>query len=325
MPNDAVDFSVLIVCYRSRDLIGDCLRGIYQYTQGQFEVLLVDCSNDGTVEMVRSDYPQVRVIENSENLGFGRGNNFLAERARGKYLLLLNPDTVVLDDALGELHRTAELFPEAGAVGGRTRLQDGSRDPGCQQFVPTLSRLFIVAVGGAKRLNGALAEGALQPAEVETLSGAFMLVRADAWREVRGFDTNFFMYSEELDLCVRLRHCGWKIVMTPKAEVLHLVGGGNAVSPNRIQYLTTGKMHFLRKFWSRPQVLLGGCLIWMHGLTRVLLGTLGRPLVGAERARKLRQAYSGIVLQPQRWWFGFQAPARRSDQTAPLTPTTASL
>lgn len=67
MSNDAVDFSVLIVCYRSRDLIGDCLRGIYQHTQGQFEVLLVDCSNDGTVDMVRSDYPQVRVIENSEN------------------------------------------------------------------------------------------------------------------------------------------------------------------------------------------------------------------------------------------------------------------
>src|SRR5689334_25209226 len=102
-----MDLSILIVCYGSRQLIGDCLRSIYSHTSGcSFETLLVDCSNDGTMDFVKQEYPQVRVIDNSENLGFGAGNNFLAERAQGKYLVLLNPDTVVSDDSIGELYRT---------------------------------------------------------------------------------------------------------------------------------------------------------------------------------------------------------------------------
>src|SRR5271156_2504812 len=93
-----IDLSILMVCYKSRDLIADCLRGVYQHTTGcRFETLLVDCSNDGTAELVQREFPQVRVIDNDVNLGFASGNNFLAERAEGRYLLLLNPDTIVSD------------------------------------------------------------------------------------------------------------------------------------------------------------------------------------------------------------------------------------
>jgi GT2 family glycosyltransferase len=142
--------------------------------------------------------------------------------------------------------------------------------------------------------------------EVETLSGAFMLVRADAWRELGGFDTSFFMYSEELELCQRLRRHGWRVLMTPHAEVLHLVGGGDAKNPERIRLLTTAQMHFLRKFWGRPSALLGGGLIWLHGLLRLLGGAFGGRLVGSDRALKLRRAYAGIVLRPQSWWYGYE-------------------
>jgi GT2 family glycosyltransferase len=283
---------------------------VFLYTQGcTYEVLLLDCSNDGSVQLVEAEYPAVRIIENSENLGFGRGNNTLAEHAHGKFLLLLNPDVIVTDNAIGEIYRTAVAMPHAGAVGGWTKLPDGKRDPGCRQTIPTVWRLLIAAFGGAKYLNGALPETAKEAAEVETLTGAFMLVNADAWRKVDGFDTSFFMYSEELDLCQRLRQQGWAIVMTPRAEVIHLVGGGNGQSPQRIKLIATARMHYFRKFWSRPRVLMGGAVLWFHGLIRVIGGTIGGLVLRRDRAKKLRDGYSGIVFQPWTWWYGFTSRA----------------
>jgi N-acetylglucosaminyl-diphospho-decaprenol L-rhamnosyltransferase len=302
-----IDVSILIVCYKSKDLIEQCLRGVYEQTCGcQFEVLLVDCSNDGTTDLVRARFPQTRVIESSENLGFGRGNNFLASHATGQYLILLNPDVIVSDDSIGELYRTAVAMPKAGAIGGRARLPDGKRDPGCRQCVPSLFRMIVAAVGGAKFLNGALPENATDAAEVETLSGAFMLVRRDAWEQAQGFDTSFFMYSEELDLCERIRKNGWLIVMTPRAEIIHLVGGGQGQSSRRILLITKARMHYCRKYWNRPKVVLGGLVMWTHALIRVVIGSVAGVALGANRARQLKEAYAGIVLQPGSWWFGFR-------------------
>ena len=301
------DLSILIVCYKAKDLIADCLSGVYRYTRDcDYEVLLVDCSNDGTNELVRNQFPQTRIIENTENLGYGKGNNFLAAHAVGNYLLLLNPDVIVSDDAIGELYRTAVAMPKAGAVGGRTKLPDGSHDPGCRQFVPTLFRLTISALGGGKFLNGALPDNATEAAEVETLSGAFMLVRRDAWDQLEGFDTSFFMYSEELDLCQRLKKQGWQVVMTPRAEIIHLVGGGQKQSAKRIQLIAQARMHFFRKFWNRPSVVLGGILVWLHASIRVAAATLAGFVMGRDRAQGLKQAYAGIVFNPGSWWHGYQ-------------------
>lgn len=311
-----VDVSILIVCYKSRDLILPCLQGVEQFTTGcSYEVLLVDCSNDGATDLVRTEFPKTRIVENTENLGFGRGNNFLAEHATGSYLLLLNPDVIVTDDSIGELYRTAIARPDAGAVGGRTRLPDGTRDPSCTQVIPTLFRMTMAAVGGARFLNGALAEDATEPAEVEILSGAFMLVRRDAWLQVKGFDTSFFMYSEEVDLCVRIRQQGFSVLMTPCAEIIHLVGSGNSQNPRRILLLTTARMHFFRKFWNPWQVVLGGMLIWIHAAIRVAISTICFPLLGRNRARRLWDAYQPIVFQPAKWWFGFPPNASLSSSS----------
>lgn len=301
-----IDVSILIVCYKSLDLISDCLRGVYRHTSGcNYEVLLVDCSNDGTVDLVRREFPQTRIIENTENLGFGRGNNFVAEHATGTYLLLLNPDVIVNDNAIGELYQTACQMPKAGAIGGQTRLPDGSRDPGCRQYLPSIFRLAVSAFGGAKFLNGTLTETATEPAEVETLSGAFMLVKKEAWDQVHGFDTSFFMYSEEMDLCQRIRNQGWQIVMTPKAEIIHLVGSGQGQNPRRIMMITKARMHYCRKFWSKPLVILGGILMWLHAAIRVALGSVSGALIGKERALRLKNAYLEVMTRPGEWWSGY--------------------
>jgi GT2 family glycosyltransferase len=166
-------------------------------------------------------------------------------------------------------------------------------------------------------LNGALSENAISTAEVETVSGAFMLVRTDAWHDVAGFDTSFFMYSEEMDLCHRLRKMGWLIMMTPHAEVIHLVGSGEAKNSRRIELITTAKMHFLRKHWSLPSALFGGMIVWAHALLRVALGYFGGSLIGNERALRLRQAYSGVAYRPRNWWYGFGAPPIHSGASKP--------
>jgi len=301
-----IDVSILIVCYKSRDLIAQCLDGVYAHTNGcTFEVLLLDCSGDGAIELVRTRFPQVRIIENHENLGFGKGNNVLAQHATGKFVLLLNPDVIVENNAIGELYQAAVSFPDAGAVGGRTRLPNGQRDPGCRQTIPSLFRMAVAAFGGAKYLNGTLPEIASKADEVETLSGAFMLVRRDAWEQLDGFDTSFFMYSEELDLCYRLRQQGWKIVMTPRAEVIHLVGSGQGQSPRRIKLLTTARMHFVRKFWGPVSVFMAGALLWLHAAVRVLIAGAGWLVIGRQRASNLWNANYPIVSRPWEWWYGF--------------------
>ena len=302
-----IDLSILIVCYKSRDLILQCLRGVHEHTAGcRYEVLMVDCSNDGAIDLVKAEFPSTRIIENSENLGFGKGNNFLEAYAVGQYLLLLNPDVIVTDDAISELYRSAVARPEVGAIGGRTRMLNGQRDPGCRQFAPTLFRLAVCVIGGARFLNGGLKETATAPENVETLLGAFMIVRRDAWQEVGGFDTSFFMYSEELDLCQRLIQRGWSVMMTPRAEIIHLVGGGDGQNPKRVFLMTKARMHYFRKYWNRFHVALGGFLLWFHAVVRVVLGTVCLPLIGRDRARRLQKAYSPIAFHPGTWWRGFE-------------------
>lgn len=157
--NVPLDLSILIVCYQSRELILPCLRSVEQHTIGcTYEVLMVDCSNDGAVDLVKSEFPKTRIIENTENLGFGKGNNVLETHAVAPYLLLLNPDVILTDDSISELFRTAVSMPKAGAIGGRTRMLNGERDPGCRQFAPTLFRLAVSVFGGAHLFNGGLPE-----------------------------------------------------------------------------------------------------------------------------------------------------------------------
>jgi len=109
-----------------------------------------------------------------------------------------------------------------------------------------------------------------------------------------------------LDLCQRLKTMGWKIVMTPRAKIIHLVGGGQNQSPRRILLIAQARMHFFRKYWSRPKVVVGGALVWLHAMIRVVAATVAGRIVGGKRAEGLKHAYEGIVFKPESWWHGYQ-------------------
>lgn len=298
--------SVLIVGYNTKDLLMDCLDGLFEHTHGvDFEVLYADCSDDGSVQAVRERFPAVRVIDNDENLGYGRGNNFLAHHARGEYLLLLNPDTRIRDNAVGELYDCAREIPDAGAWGGETELPDGRIDPGCRQTGPGLRYLLSYLLGMSKLVAGGLPVDAREAAPVATLTGAFMMVRRELWDRLGGFDETFFMYCEEMDLCYRIKQTGHAVVMTPKARIIHLVGSGSGQSPARMIALTKGAAHFNRKHYGKLYFATDFVLRWLYSFSRVALGVIGRPLLGKERARTMRQRHLPIITRPGDWIKGW--------------------
>ena len=301
-----VDVSVLVVGYRSKDLLDGCLGSLYAHTSGvTMEVLFLDCSDDGSAELIADRFPQVTVVPNTENLGFGRGNNVLARHATGRYILLLNPDTELNDNAVGRLVAFADARPDGGAWGGMTVLPTGKIDPGCQQPPPGLGPTFQRLIGRTKHSLPKVSLETTEPCEVASLSGAFMMLRRDLWEELGGFDETFFMYSEETDLCYRVKKAGGKVLMTPDAKVVHLVGSGSADSPGRMLAMTRGTSHFNRKHFGWLYCVISNVMFWLISFIRYVAGWIGIPLTGRERAARLRRRHGVIVWTPWRWSRGW--------------------
>lgn len=310
--------SVLIVGYNTKDLVLDCLEGLYEHTQGlSFEVLFVDCSSDGSEQAIRDRFPLVRVIDNDQNLGFGRGNNFLARHAKGDYVLLLNPDTLIKDNAIGALYQFAQETPDAGAWGGVTRLPSGDIDPGCQQMGPGLGGAVLKLFGMSSMVVPDVEADQGDGVEVASLTGAFMMLPRDLWEQLGGFDESFFMYCEETDLCYRVKQAGRRVLITTRSSIIHLVGSGSAQSAKRMVAMTRGGMHLSRKHNGSVHVLIDATLRWLYSATRLALGVLGKPVIGSERAAQLRSRHSPIVCKPGQWFGGWNEPPKPAPQPKP--------
>lgn len=231
--------SVIIVNWNTREMTLECLRSLYaQTTQTDFEVLLVDNgSHDGSAAAIAAEFPQVRLLAESVNHGFAVANNLAIKLARGRRILLLNSDTVVLDGAVDRLVEFAESRPAAGIWGGRTLFGDHSLNfTSCWQRM-TLWSVTCFALGLTKAFpdsnffnpEGLTAWKRDSVREVDIVTGCFLLIDTDLWNRLGGFDPIFFMYGEEADLCLRARAFGARPVITPTATIIHY-GGGSAVS-----------------------------------------------------------------------------------------------
>jgi GT2 family glycosyltransferase len=238
---------VIVVTFNSAPFVGRCLESVRGY-----ETILVDNgSTDGTVELVREAFPDVRVVE-QENRGMGAGNNAGMRLASGRSFLLLNSDAWVVDDAVERLARFADEHPDAAVVGPRLHNPDGSLQRSARAF-PTLWRLateylFLRKLAPRSRLFNAFYEGGFDHDEarkVDWLFGACLLVRREATEEVGLFDEDFFMFSEETDWAFRLREAGWSVWFFPGASAVHLGGashGGRLFVEN-----VRGHLRFLAK------------------------------------------------------------------------------
>ena len=241
------DVSVVVVTYNSMPYLERCLESVSGY-----ELVVVDHgSTDGSVELVREQFPHARVIE-QENRGFGAGMNTGMRAASGKYFLLLNADAWVLNEAVEKLRRFAESRPEAAVVGPRLLNPDGSLQPSVRGF-PTLWRLateyfFLRKLAPRSRVFNAFFGAGFDhrsAREAEWLGAACLLVRREAVEAVGLFDEDFFLFSEEVDWCHRFRDAGWKVLFFPGAEVAHVATA--SYNPVLFNELVRGHLRFLAK------------------------------------------------------------------------------
>jgi len=238
---ESVDLTVLILSYNVRELLALALRTAQSAARGlSVELLVVDNdSPDGSADMVEQDFPDVRLVRSGGNLGFAGGNNLGMKVARGRYILLLNPDVLVHPRAFAVLIDYMNAHPEVGAAGGRVILGDGSIDHGAKRGFPSPAAAFYRMVGLSYlfprsprfgRYNMTFLDDN-EEAEVEGLSGAFMCVRRAVIDQVGGLDEAFFMYGEDLDWSYRITEAGWKLAYVPSAEIVHFKGESARTMP----------------------------------------------------------------------------------------------
>jgi GT2 family glycosyltransferase len=280
-----VDLSIIIVNWNTRDLLSRCLKTVCS-NLGKLdaEILVIDnASSDGSIEMVKQEFPQVRLIQNEENVGFARANNAGINESRGRYYLLLNTDTFVHPGALTTLVRFMDENKDAGAGGCRLYYDDGSLQRSCTSFPTILTELWQ-----ALWLDRLFPESRIfgkywmtywdynDAREVDSVIGACMILRREAINEVGLLDDSYFMYSEEVDLCYRLKQSGWKVRFTPKATATHIWGG----TSKRIQEEKTflrlyqSRMLFFRKHYGRAVALLFKSVLTVGSLMRVIGGVV---------------------------------------------------
>jgi len=242
------------------------------------EILVVDnASTDGSAEMVEGEFPDIRLIRSGKNVGFAAGNNLGLKVARGRHVLLMNPDVLVHPDAFEALVAYLDAHPEVGAAGGRIINPDGTSDPGARRGFPSPSAAFYRMVGlsyffpQSKRFGRYnmryLRED--QETAAEALSGCFMCVRREVLEQVGGLDEQFFLYGEDLDWSYRMASAGWKLAYVPSAEIVHFKGKSTRSLPRHRQlYEFHRAMHIFvkkhiapRRGWPVKAVIEAGILL----------------------------------------------------------------
>jgi N-acetylglucosaminyl-diphospho-decaprenol L-rhamnosyltransferase len=278
-PAAMIDVSIVIVNWNVRDLLRRCLHSIAQHPVPSTEVIVVDnASTDGSVDMVRAEFPAVHLVVNAGNRGFPAAINQGISLARGRYVLLLNPDTELVGDALGTMVAFADEHLDVGVVGPQLLNPDGSVQPSRRRF-PTLATAFFESTWLQPCAPRRLLERYYlsdQPddevQDVDWLMGAALMARREGIERVGPMDERFFMYSEELDWCRRFREAGWRVVYLPTAQILHHEGkSSEQVLPARHIHFQTSKVRYFRKYHGRIiaealRLFLLGNYMWQLGL-----------------------------------------------------------
>lgn len=282
------ELSVIIVSWNVVSLLRRCLNALDRQREGlSMEVIVVDSGSiDGSGQMVRTEFPWVNLLAHAENLGFPRGNNIGIQRATGEYVLLLNPDTEPLDNALEKMAAFLRSHPDVGVVGCQLRFPDGTIQSSRRRF-PTLATGFFESTwlqrwAPARLLDHYYARDLDDnlTGDVDWVVGACLMTRREVVQQVGLLDEGYFMYSEELDWCRRIRTAGWRVVYFPDAQVIHHEGKSSeqAITLRHINF-QRAKLRYFRKYhgplacWSLRLFLLAS-YSWQL-ILEVLKGVLG--------------------------------------------------
>lgn len=290
-PVQSPKLSIIVISYNTREMTLKALDTAFAQTRDTpFEMIVIDnASTDGSAEALQEKYAdKATVMCLDENLGFAAANNLAAKEATGDFLLLLNPDTEVLDGAIDKLVSFADAYPEAGIWGGRTLFADKSLNPTSCWSNMTLWSLSSQALGfssmfrrssffNPEGMGGWDREGIR---EVDVVTGCFFLIRRDFWNRLDGFDNAFFMYAEEADLCARAAKAGAKPMVTSEATIIHHGGASETIQSDKLVRLIKAKMTLIHKHFPPATRGIAMTLMTLWPLSRYiahqLLGWIGR-------------------------------------------------
>jgi GT2 family glycosyltransferase len=308
------DVSIAIPSWNTRDLLRQCLESVLRSSSGlSVETIVVDnASSDGSADMVAAEHPQAKLIRNRTNLGFAAACNLAFKLSSGRHFLLLNTDTILLDQALTSLVDFMDAHPGIGAAGCRLLNRDGTLQRSCSCFpsltTELLDALYLSKLFPKSRLFGKYSMTYWdfdEVREVDFVGGSCLIVRREAIREVGLLDESFFMYTEEADWCYRLRQRGWPVYYYPVAQAIHL-GGESARQCGKDMHihLYAGRNLFIRKHRGRNAAAAHRSIVALGAMGRLLICAARRALGrdGAVmlrfQARLLKWAIRGRLDQP---------------------------
>jgi N-acetylglucosaminyl-diphospho-decaprenol L-rhamnosyltransferase len=277
-----MDLSISIVSWNTRRLLEDCLRSVYDTTDGiEFEVIVVDnASSDGSAEMTSEQFPQARLLKNDSNLGFSRANNRALEVSSGRYFMLLNSDTVCYQDSLAGMVRFLNQTPAAGAAGPMVLNPDGSLQYSWARFPSMANEVLgrldrtIPGVPVPPRTVDDVANTG--PFQTDWVGGCAMVLRKEAIEAVGPMDESLFMYCEETDWCRRLHDAGWQVWVNPCCRITHYGGASSARASDAVvaNLLRSKSAYFTKHHGRAAGVLLRGAL-WSRYRAAKLARRLG--------------------------------------------------
>ena len=320
----APQVSIVIVSYNTRDETLACLASIAEQTRDlPHEVIVIDnASPDDSADAIAQAFPNVRLIASYENHGFARANNIAAREASADLILLLNPDTIILDRAIEKLIAFARENPQAQIWGSRTLFGDGRLDPtGCFARMTPWS-LFCRATGLSNAFprsaffNGEAYAGWQRDTvrEIDIIAGCYLLITRDLWNRLGGFDPVFFMYGEEADLCLRAAKLGARPLHTPDAPIIHLGGASEKTRAGKMVKLLAAKATLVDRYFPRFARPLGhGCLLFWPWSRCIGLSVKAR-LKPSPVATEELSAWREIWAKRETWRHGFPPVAATLEQ-----------
>lgn len=284
-----MDLSIIIVNFNTKKLTLECIQSIYDSNIiHEFEIIVVDNhSSDDSVDVIKRKFPMVKLIENKDNLGFSKANNQAMFVSEGRYVLLLNSDTIVMQTTLSYIVDFMDKNKDIGSAGCKVLLPDGTLDKACHRGFPTPEASFYYMIGLAKKFPNNQKFNSYHKSylnmdethEIDCLVGAFMMVRRKAIDEIGLLDENFFMYGEDIDWCYRIKEANWKIYYNPTVSIVHYKGASSRKKPFKIVYEFHRAMYlFHKKHYAQKYNGIVNILVYLGISLKLSLSSAGNVL-----------------------------------------------
>ena len=326
---DPVDVSIIVVSYNTRAMTAAALESVVKETRAtNYEIIAVDnASSDGSVAMLADHPAEPQLITLTTNIGFARANTLAAKSARGRYLLLLNPDTIILNGAIDKLVAFAKARPKARIWGGRTLFADGTLNPSSCWGRMSLWNLFCRASGltglfpSSEVFNSEALGGWRRDTvrDVDIVSGCFFLIERELWDGLGGFDPLFFMYGEEADLCLRARAFSANPAVTPDATIIHYGGASERARADKMVRLLAAKASLITRHFSTFSAPIGRALLAAWPLSRMIALSLVGTLTRNTNTLRAADVWREIWNRRSQWQHGYAATETAKLQTAVRT------